>query len=265
MSNATHNDVLQFLESLDKLQAPTEETKTNTSTTTATTAIDTTNVNTKPSATTTESVLQFLDEITNNTSTANTSTPTASAPAKPTTTTTNAPTEQKQEAKSGWNWGSFWNNAQNTVNQASQNLKKSMEAAQKNLESNERIRGITSQFNKENIEKLSNDLKKMTVNVIDSIAPPISGYNMDNETTLWLQVNDKKDFSEQSNDVVKYVVEEMFANSAVRRNVIKGKFSIKNEIIPKEKQQPVSVGISAAISTADVRLVQRISSCSPKT
>jgi len=257
MSNATHNDVLQFLESLDKLQTPTSEdaSKTNTSTAAATTAVDTTNVDTKPSATTTESVLQFLDEITNTTTTpstaAKTTTPVTTTQAKPAASAAApAPAEQKQEAKGGWNWGSFWNNAQNTVNQASQNLKKSMEAAQKNLESNERIRGITSQFNKENIEKLGNDLKKMTVNVIDSIAPPII-YNPDNETTLWLQINEKKDFSEQANDVVKYVVEEMFANSAVRRNVIKGKFVIKNEILPKEKRQPVSVGISAAVNTAD--------------
>jgi len=126
-----------------------------------------------------------------------------------------------------------------------------MEAAQKNLESNERIRGITSQFNKENIERLGNDLKKMTVNVIDSIAPPISAFNPTNETTLWVQINENKDFAEQVNDVVKYVVEEMFSNSVVRRNVVKGKFLIQNEILPKEKQQPVSVGISAAVNTAD--------------
>lgn len=94
----------------------------------------------------------------------------------------------------------------------------------------------------------------MTVNVIDSIAPPIAGLNPDNETTLWIQVNENKDFSEQTNDVIKYVVEEMFASSAVRRNVIKGKFIIKNEFLPKEKQQPVSVGISAAINTADVNI-----------
>jgi len=91
----------------------------------------------------------------------------------------------------------------------------------------------------------------MTVNVIDSIAPPIAFYP-DNETTLWLQINEKKDFAEQANDVVKYVVDEMFGSSAVRKNVIKGKFMIKNEILPKEKQQPVSVGISAAVNTADV-------------
>ena len=92
----------------------------------------------------------------------------------------------------------------------------------------------------------------MTVNVIDSIAPPISAFNPENETTLWIQINEKKDFSEQTNDVVKYVVDEMFANSAVRRNVIKGKFILKNEVLPKDKRQPVSVGISAAVNTADV-------------
>jgi len=259
MSNATHNDVLQFLESLDKLQSPTTEDANKTSTTStaaATTAVNTTNVDTKPSATTTESVLQFLDEITNTTTSSSATKTTTPAPSqtKPAASTANAsaaPAEQKQEAKGGWNWGSFWNNAQNTVNQASQNLKKSMEAAQKNLESNERIRGITSQFNKENIEKLGNDLKKMTVNVIDSIAPPISAFNPDNETTLWLQINEKKDFAEHTNDVVKYVVSEMFSNSSVRKNVIKGKFVIRNEFLPKEKQQPVSVGISAAVNTAD--------------
>jgi len=254
MSNATHNDVLQFLESLDKLQTPTEETKTNntsnTSTSGTTTAVDTTNVDAKPSATTTESVLQFLDEITNNTN-SSPSAPAASAAAQTKPSAASAPAEQKQENKSSWNWGSFWNNAQNTVNQASQNLKKGMEAAQKNLEGNERLRGIASQFNKENIEKLGNDLKKMTVNVIDSIAPPISAFNPTNETTLWVQINENKDFAEQVNDVVKYVVEEMFSNSVVRRNVVKGKFLIQNEILPKEKQQPVSVGISAAVNTAD--------------
>jgi len=92
----------------------------------------------------------------------------------------------------------------------------------------------------------------MTANVIDSIAPPIPGFNTDNETTLWIQTNDTKDFSEQVNDVVKYVIEEMFASAAVRRNVIKGKFSVKNEILPKEKQPPVSFSIAAAVNTADV-------------
>jgi len=254
MSNATHNDVLQFLESLDKLQTPTgDETKnTNSSATGSNAAINATNDESKPNATTTESVLQFLDEITNTTGTsAPMATPATQAKAEVTPVTATAPTEQKQEAKKGWNWGSLWNSAQNTVNQASQNLKKGMEAAQKNIEGNERLRGIASQFNKENIEKLGNDLKKMTVNVIDSIAPPITGFNPDNETTLWVQINEKKDFSEQTNDVIKYVVEEMFSSSAVRRNVIKGKFAIKNEILPKEKRQPVSVGISAAVNTAD--------------
>lgn len=257
MSNATHNDVLQFLESLDKLQTPTGDDATKSSTSAnATTAVDTTNVDAKPSATTTESVLQFLDEITNTTTSSTAAANTSAKPASPavntnTATDAKSPIEKKQETKSGWNWGSFWNNAQNTVNQASQNLKKGMEAAQKNLEGNERLRGIASQFNKENIEKLGSDLKKMTVNVIDSIAPPISIYNPENETTLWIQINEKKDFAEQTNDVVKYVVEEMFANSTVRRNVIKGKFILKNEILPKEKRQPVSVGIAAAVNTAD--------------
>jgi len=255
MSNATHNDVLQFLESLDKLQTPTgdEANKTSTPATGSTPAASTTAADGKPNATTTESVLQFLDEITNTTGTPSAPIATPATQAKPevTTATATAPTEQKQEAKKGWNWGSFWNNAQNTVNQASQNLKKGMEAAQKNIEGNERLRGIASQFNKENIEKLGNDLKKMTVNVIDSIAPPIPGFNTDSETTLWIQTNDTKDFSEQTNDVVKYVIEEMFASAAVRRNVIKGKFTVKNEILPKEKQQPVSVSIAAAVNTAD--------------
>jgi len=93
----------------------------------------------------------------------------------------------------------------------------------------------------------------MTVNVIDSIAPPIGGFNPDNETTLWLQINDNKDFVEQANDVVKYVVEEMFDNSSVKKNVIKGKFNIKNEILPKEKQQQsISVGINDVMKTADL-------------
>ncbi|KAL6613583.1 hypothetical protein LY90DRAFT_663231 [Neocallimastix californiae] len=250
MSNATHNDVLQFLESLDNLQSQTvnETNKTNAPATST--------------ATTTESVLQFLDEITNTTTTTTTgnSGPSTSTTkkAEPTVTTTSATAtatasvEQKQEEKKGWNWGTFWNSAQNTVNQASQNLKKGVEAAQRNIEGNERLRGIASQFNKENIEKLGNDLKKMTVNVIDSIAPPIGGFNPDNETTLWLQINDNKDFVEQANDVVKYVVEEMFDNSSVKKNVIKGKFNIKNEILPKEKQQQsISVGINDVMKTAD--------------
>jgi len=258
MSNATHNDVLQFLESLDKLQTPTgDDASKSSAPANATTAVDTTNVDAKPSATTTESVLQFLDEITNTTTSSTTAANTSTTPASVSTANTNtaaaatSPTEKKQESKGGWNWGSFWNNAQNTVNQASQNLKKGMEAAQKNLEGNERLRGIASQFNKENIEKLGNDLKKMTVNVIDSIAPPISAFNPENETTLWIQINEKKEFSEQTNDVVRYVVDEMFANSTVRRNVIKGKFILKNEVLPKDKRQPVSVGISAAVNTAD--------------
>jgi len=160
MSNATHNDVLQFLESLDKLQTPTGDDATKSSTSAnATTAVDTTNVDAKPSATTTESVLQFLDEITNTTTSSTAAANTSAKPASPavntnTATDAKSPIEKKQETKSGWNWGSFWNNAQNTVNQASQNLKKGMEAAQKNLEGNERLRGIASQFNKENIEKL---------------------------------------------------------------------------------------------------------------
>jgi len=260
MSNATHNDVLQFLESLDNLQSPTVNEANKAST-------PATSTEGKPNATTTESVLQFLDEITNTTTTTTTGNSGTSAStikkAEPTVTTTSAiataatasatvSVEQKQEEKKGWNWGTFWNNAQNTVNQASQNLKKSMEAAQKNIEGNERLRGIASQFNKENIEKLGNDLKKMTVNVIDSIAPPIGGFNPDDETTLWFQINDHKDFVEQANDVVKYVVDEMFASSSVRKNVIKGNFNIKNDILPKEKQQqPISVGINEVMKTAD--------------
>jgi len=260
MSNATHNDVLQFLESLDKLQTPTSD-EANKTTTPAASSATGANVDAKASATTTESVLQFLDEITNTTTTStNITTPTATqskpetsvTTATATATTVSGPAQQqKQEAKGGWNWGSFWNNAQNTVNQASQNLKKGMEAAQKNIESNERLRGITSQFNRENIEKLGNDLKKMTVNVIDSIAPPITNLNPDNETTFWIQINEDKDFAEQTNEVVKYVISEMFASSAVRRNVIKGKFALKNEIIPKEKKQPISADISAAVNTAE--------------
>lgn len=159
MSNATHNDVLQFLESLDKLQTPTgDETNNNTSATGSNAAVNATNAESKPNATTTESVLQFLDEITNTTNTTSASapvaTPTTQAKPEVTPATVTVPAEQKQEAKKGWNWGSLWNSAQNTVNQASQNLKKGMEAAQKNIEGNERLRGIASQFNKENIEKL---------------------------------------------------------------------------------------------------------------
>lgn len=262
MSKAA-DDVLTFLESLDNMQSTTPSTTTETKPTTTlnTSSIDTKEPGKLDNSNTTESVLKFLDDITATTTPTSTEVKTTPKIAEPVVTTASSnPVSSAKPADTNanrWNWGSIWSQAQSTVNQASQSFKTTMENAQKNIEKNEKLKGITLQFNKENIEKLGNDLKKMTVNVIDSIAPPISFSRPENETTIWLQVNSDENFSEQVKDIISYVKDEVFGNA--KKNVIHGKLQLKTENLLKGKEKPSSIfGISNAVAVSDDTLKELV-------
>ncbi|KAI8882776.1 hypothetical protein K501DRAFT_220624 [Backusella circina FSU 941] len=94
--------------------------------------------------------------------------------------------EQQPKQEEGWmSWGnSFWNQASAAVKSTTDQLNRSVapeSTAGKLLE--ERVKMLQGFVNKENIEKLSNNLKNITTTIIETVAPPISEHEV---VEVWL-------------------------------------------------------------------------------
>ncbi|KAG0221798.1 hypothetical protein B0O80DRAFT_233193 [Mortierella sp. GBAus27b] len=132
-----------------------------------------------------QSVLDFLDEITQS---ASASSPAAGPPSSSSSSTTALPSrylqqqqQQQQQPQSSW-LGSLWSQASEAVKHTQTAVQSSVKAtmegqAAKNLE--ERVKGFV---NAENINKIGNDLRSLTMNgvttVLDVIAPPIAEHEI---------------------------------------------------------------------------------------
>ncbi|KAI8891218.1 hypothetical protein K501DRAFT_167070 [Backusella circina FSU 941] len=88
-------------------------------------------------------------------------------------------------ADNSWmSWGNnFWNQASAAVKTTTDQINKSVasDSAAKLLEN--RVKTLQNYVNKENIEKLSNNLKNLTTTFLESVAPPISEHEL---VEVWL-------------------------------------------------------------------------------
>ncbi|KAI9101653.1 hypothetical protein DFS34DRAFT_591505 [Phlyctochytrium arcticum] len=80
-----------------------------------------------------------------------------------------------------WGWTNIWSQAQKVSGVAAESITKGLESAKlmaeetaRAVSTNEKVKGIIQNVNKEQFGKIGNDITRFTQNVVDTIAPPIS-------------------------------------------------------------------------------------------
>ncbi|KND04290.1 uncharacterized protein SPPG_00025 [Spizellomyces punctatus DAOM BR117] len=129
-----------------------------------------------------------------------------------------------------WGWGNIWSQAAKVSGAAATSLTKGLETAKamaeetaKAVSTNEKVKGIISNVNKEQFEKLGTDITRLTQSVVDTIAPPIgrgdhpSTAMFASNVTVWFcgEASGAADL-DNLHDFVQSTVNEMWLNSRPR-------------------------------------------------